>query len=195
MSAPLTRKGAATRERIVTGAATLLRERGVDQVSLDDIRAATATSKSQLFHYFPDGRSQLLLAVARHEAQQVLLEQEPQLSDLGPPGSWSEWRDVVIARYERQGTRCPMSALTRQLAPSHPEVGAVVAGLLTEWQRRIEAGLARAGVEQARTRAIIILAALQGGISLLLATGDSTALRVALDAAIADLLETPSGAP
>src|SRR5690348_15574450 len=100
MTVSLTRKGAATRERIVAGAAVLLRERGIDQVSLDDIRAATATSKSQLFHYFPDGRSQLLVAVAQHEARQVLLEQEPQLSALGPPASWAAWRDVVIARYE-----------------------------------------------------------------------------------------------
>ncbi|MET7393725.1 TetR/AcrR family transcriptional regulator [Dactylosporangium sp. NPDC005572] len=184
----LTKKGAATRERIVAGAAQLLREQGIDEVSLDDIRNLTATSKSQLFHYFPDGRSQLLLAVAEHEAQQVLLDQEPQLSELGPPGSWAGWRDVVVEKYERQGTRCPMSALTRRLAPSHPEVGPVVAQLLTTWQQRIEDGLRRAGVQDARNRAMIILAALQGGVALLLATGDSTALRVALDDALDGLI-------
>ncbi|MFB9184322.1 TetR/AcrR family transcriptional regulator [Dactylosporangium sucinum] len=184
----LTKKGAATRERIVAGAASLLRERGVDEVSLDDIRGATATSKSQLFHYFPDGRAQLLLAVAQYEAQEVLLDQQPQLDALGPPGSWAAWRDVVVDRYERQGTRCPMSALTRRLAPSHPEVGPVVAILLTTWQQKIEDGLRRAGVGEPRTKAMIILAALQGGVALLLATGDSTALRVALDQALDGLI-------
>ncbi|HEX4658285.1 MAG TPA: helix-turn-helix domain-containing protein, partial [Streptosporangiaceae bacterium] len=57
----LTSKGAATMQRIVAGAAALIRDRGVANVSLDDIRAATSTSKSQLFHYFPDGKSDLLL--------------------------------------------------------------------------------------------------------------------------------------
>ncbi|HEX3750117.1 MAG TPA: TetR/AcrR family transcriptional regulator, partial [Streptosporangiaceae bacterium] len=61
----LTSKGTATRQRIVAGAAALVRDLGPANVSLDDIRAATSTSKSQLFHYFPDGKSDLLLAVAR----------------------------------------------------------------------------------------------------------------------------------
>ncbi len=54
MERALTAKGTATRARIVEGAAQLIRERGVANVSLDDIRAVTSTSKSQLFHYFPD---------------------------------------------------------------------------------------------------------------------------------------------
>jgi hypothetical protein len=44
----LTRKGEATRTRIVEGAAEVLRERGVVPTTLDDIRIHTATSKGQL---------------------------------------------------------------------------------------------------------------------------------------------------
>ncbi|HTJ39593.1 MAG TPA: TetR/AcrR family transcriptional regulator [Dactylosporangium sp.] len=181
---PLTRKGAATRDRIVAAAAALLRERGVDEVSLDDIRTATATSKSQLFHYFPEGRAQLLLAVAKHEAAAVLQDQEPQLSALGPPESWTAWRDVVIARYEAQGTHCPLGALTRQLAPSNPEVRPIVVDLLTTWQARLGEGAGRAGAADPGRAAVIVLTAVQGGVNMLLATGDSTALRVSLDAAL-----------
>ncbi|MCK9928129.1 TetR/AcrR family transcriptional regulator [Frankia sp. Mgl5] len=36
----------------MAGAAALIRERGMAAATLDDIREATATSKSQLFHYF-----------------------------------------------------------------------------------------------------------------------------------------------
>lgn len=59
----LTRKGAATRQRIIEGAAAEIRDRGVALTTLDDIRARTKTSKSQLFHYFPDGKEQLLLSL------------------------------------------------------------------------------------------------------------------------------------
>ena len=69
----LTAKGAATRGRIVSGAADLIRSDGID-VTLDDIRAHTRTSKSQIFHYFPGGREDLLLAVAQHEAHRVIEE-------------------------------------------------------------------------------------------------------------------------
>ena len=78
----LTAKGSATRDRIVAGAAALIRDRGVTEVGLDDIRAATATSKSQLFHYFPDGKVELLHAVAIHEAAAVIADQQPQIDEL-----------------------------------------------------------------------------------------------------------------
>ncbi len=192
----LTSKGAATRRRIVTASAELVREQGVEHVSLDDIRAATATSKSQLFHYFPLGRSDLMLAVAQHEAQQVLDDQQPFLDELGPAGSWAAWRDAVIAKYEKQGSHCPLNALTRQLSPSNPGVAPLVAQLLADWHARIAAGISRsretgkgrpqdddAALDPAQAAAVI-LAAIQGGVVLLQATADSSFLRTALDTAL-----------
>ena len=80
----LTAKGHATRQRIIEGAAAEIRDRGVAVATLDDIRARTQTSKSQLFHYSPDGKEQLLLAVAEHEAQMVLDDQQPHLGEDNP---------------------------------------------------------------------------------------------------------------
>src|SRR5258707_13773285 len=106
----LTSKGTATMQRIVEGAAVVIRDRGVANVSLDDIRDATSTSKSQLFHYFPDGKSDLLLAAARHEAEQILADQQPMLGD---PSTWPRspaCRQRVIEKYAAQGRRCPLPA-------------------------------------------------------------------------------------
>ena len=61
----LTAKGQATRERIIEGAAAYLASDEPGEVTLDDIRAITGTSKSQIFHYFPGGKEELLLEVAR----------------------------------------------------------------------------------------------------------------------------------
>ena len=54
MAVSTTEQGRATRQRIVVAAAALIGERGVAGTSLDDIRAATSSSKSQLYHYFGD---------------------------------------------------------------------------------------------------------------------------------------------
>lgn len=54
---PLTPKGAATKQRIIEGAAAAIRRHGVFALTLDDVLALTSTSKSQLFHYFPGGRT------------------------------------------------------------------------------------------------------------------------------------------
>ena len=140
MAAKLTPKGAATRDRIIQGASAEIRENGVT-ATLDDIRVRTGTSKSQLFHYFPDGREQLLLAVARYEADRVLADQQPQLGDLTSWASWRAWRDAVVARYREQGQQCPLSALTTQLGRATPGAQAVVSELIGQWQAEIAAGV------------------------------------------------------
>ena len=71
-TANLTPKGEATGARIVEAAADLILARGVGGTSLDDIRAGAATSKSQLFHYFPGGKSDLIGAIAAFQSERVL---------------------------------------------------------------------------------------------------------------------------
>jgi AcrR family transcriptional regulator len=200
MAAKLTPKGAATRDRIIQGASAEIRENGVT-VTLDDIRVRTGTSKSQLFHYFPDGREQLLLAVARYEADRVLADQQPQLGDLTSWASWRAWRDAVVARYREQGQRCPLSALTTQLGRDTPGARAVVTELIRQWQGELAAGVRSmqaageiaAGLDPDRTAAAIV-AGIQGGVVMLMSTGDTTPLESALDLALAYLRSTAATA-
>ncbi|MER6260432.1 TetR/AcrR family transcriptional regulator [Streptomyces sp900105245] len=118
MGAKLTAKGRATRSRIVEGAAEVLREKGVATATLEDVMARTSTSKSQLFHYFPAGKDELLLAVARFEADQVIEDQQPELGRLDSWEAWERWRDVVVERYEAQGDTCPLGSLFLQVGRS-----------------------------------------------------------------------------
>jgi AcrR family transcriptional regulator len=201
VSAKLTPKGAATQARIIEGASAEIREHGVT-ATLDDIRARTGTSKSQLFHYFPDGREQLLLAVARYEADRVLADQQPQLSHLTSWDSWLAWRDAVIARYREQGQRCPLSALVTQLGRATPGAQAVVTELLGQWQAEIAAGIRSMqasgeislDLDPGRTAAAIV-AGIQGGVVMLMSTGDTTPLEAALDLAIGHLRASSSLSP
>jgi len=94
----LTVKGIATRQRIIDGAADEIREHGVAATTLDDVLVRTATSKGQLFHYFPGGREDLLLAVADYESDRVLQDQQPYLSRLDSWAAWQAWRDTVVRR-------------------------------------------------------------------------------------------------
>jgi len=184
----LTAKGVATRERIVTAAAAEIRERGITAVKLDDIGRRSRTGKSQLFHYFPEGKEQLLLAVAEREAAQVLEDQEPHLGHLTSWGAWTEWRDVVVEKYRRQGVNCPLGVLISEIGRHTPAAQAVTGKLLEQWQRRLELGIEdmkaageiRAEVDPARASAALV-AAIQGGVAILMASGSSTQLEYALD--------------
>jgi len=191
MERVLTAKGAATRQRIVEGAAQLIRERGVSNVGLDDIRATTATSKSQLFHYFADGRADLMLAVARYEAAQVIADQLPQLGDLTTWRKWQAWRRRVIQIYDAQRAACPLSALTAQLGTADPTTREIVDGLTDEWVAYLATGvqaLKDSGEIDARVdvpkTANAILAAVTGGATLLQSTNRLSYLEDALTEAL-----------
>lgn len=190
----LTAKGRATRQRIVEGAAAEIRERGVAATTLDDIRARTQTSKSQLFHYFPDGKDQLLLAVAEHEARMVLDDQQPYLGELTSWAAWQRWRDVVVDRYRRQGQHCPLAVLMSEIGRTTPGAQAVTAALITQWHNEIADGIRDmqrqrkiANTVDAETAAAAMLAGIQGGVGIMLATGDLSYLEAALDLGIGSL--------
>lgn len=190
----LTEKGRATRRRIIEGAAAEIRERGVSIATLDDIRARTQTSKSQLFHYFPDGKEQLLLAVATHEAQQVLDDQQPYLGELTSWAAWQRWRDAVVDRYRRQGQNCPLSVLMSEIGRTTPGAQAVTSALMRQWHDEIAAGVRHMQADDkvsdeldADRVAAALLAGIQGGVGIMLATGDLSYLEAALDIGIGSM--------
>jgi AcrR family transcriptional regulator len=202
LTTALTPKGQATRARIIEAAAEVLREQGAAFPTLDDMRNRSGTSKSQLFHYFPDGKDQLLLAVAQYEADRVLDDQQPYLGCLDSWQAWYRWRDTVVHRYEAQGDQCPMGSLFQHIGRSTPGARAIVLELMRQWQQSLAAGIqalhdrgligTQVDIDQA---AAALLAGIQGGVSLLLATGQSVHLRAALDFAITQLRATADNRP
>ncbi|WNV85840.1 helix-turn-helix domain-containing protein [Umezawaea sp. Da 62-37] len=184
----LTKKGAATRLRIVDAAAAEIRERGVNAVTLEDVGKRSETGKSQLFHYFPEGKEQLLLAVAQHEADRVLEDQQPHLGQLTSWDAWDRWRDAVVERYRRQGVHCPLGVLITEVGRHTPAAQAVTRQLLDQWQHEV-----RVGIEHMRAAGLIgahidpdraagaVIAAIQGGVTILMSTGSSKHLEFAMD--------------
>ena len=192
----LTAKGAATRQRIIDHAADQVLARGVGATSLDDVRAATKTSKSQLFHYFPGGKQELVRAIAARQGERVLQAQRPAIDDLRSWDSWRDWRDAVIAYYTRvEGVMgCPIGSLTSEVAPLDPILRNDLAAYFQRW-----AELLANGVRRLRDHGLVddgtdpdamateLLAAVQGGLLLSQVARSLGPLEQALDQALAHL--------
>ena len=93
-AARLTTRGAATRARIVGEAASLVHRQGVAGTSLDDVMAATGTSKSQLYHYA--NKDALIREVVKTQLGQVIAAQQP---NLGEVSSWRACSGGVITSW------------------------------------------------------------------------------------------------
>lgn len=187
-----TAKGAATRERIVAAAADLVLARGVGGTSLDDIRAGTLTSKGQLFHYFPAGKSDLVTAIAAYQIERVLQAQRPHLDALDTWQSWLLWREAVVTHYGSQAHwGCPIGTLASELAGNDPAVAAEVGAHMDRWcgylraglHRMRERGLLRADADPDRL-ALATFASLQGGLLLTQTAKSIEPLDAALEAAL-----------
>jgi AcrR family transcriptional regulator len=197
---PATEKGIATRERIVEGAADLILERGARATSLDDVRAATHTSKSQLFHYFPGGKSELVDAVAVLQSERTLAAQQPFLDHLDTWESWEGWRAAVLDHYSAQTLGCPIGALSAELARSDPAHAATVTGQMERWRGYLEAGIVRmvdSGLLAPDTDpyalSMGVFGALHGGLSLMVTLESVDPLRAALDTCLATLHAAAQG--
>jgi AcrR family transcriptional regulator len=190
-----TPRGAATRARIIEAAADLVLARGAAGTSLDDIRAQTATSKSQLFHYFPRGKNELVAEIAAVQAGRVLAAQRPYLDKLDTWSAWDEWRAAVLTHYGAQAHwGCPVGALAAEVASGDPALAAELAGHLDEWRGYLEAGLTRMRATgrlrpetDPRALSLAMFAALQGGLLLTQTMQSAEPLAAALDGALAAL--------
>jgi TetR/AcrR family transcriptional regulator, transcriptional repressor for nem operon len=191
---PPTKKGRATRERIVETATTLVFGRGVAGTSLDDVRTAANVSKSQLYHYFSD-KDDLVHAVIDRTVQGVL-DAQPALADLSSWAAIAAWFDDLVAlQVERRAEGgCPIGGLAGQLAERDDIARQELADGFERWEAPLRRGLAamKAAGKLRRSAdpdrlATATMAAIQGGLVLTQTRRDPDQLRIALDAAYAYL--------
>lgn len=188
---PLTARGAATRSRIVSAAADLIYEHGVDRTSLDEVLAASGASKSQLYHYFTD-KDALVEAVISLQTERVLDAQQPLLGSLDSVEALRAWRDMVVKRSVAVGFMgCPLGSLASELANESTSARQRLDQAFMTWLEHIEDGLKTmrergelASHAEPHKLALALLAATQGGLLIAKTSHDSKPLEVALDMAI-----------
>lgn len=188
----LTPRGAATRRRILEAASELMYVKGVSATTLDDVRAASVTSKSQLYNHFPD-KEHLVRAVVLLRAEEIMEREHAALQRLASFNGLVRWKDALVQRNALQGGAygCILGSIAGEVS-DHDEVArTALAETFDEWEKLIEAGLrrmqdAKTLDAQADTRklAIGLIAALQGGYLLAQAAHDVAPMEIALDLAL-----------
>jgi TetR/AcrR family transcriptional regulator, transcriptional repressor for nem operon len=189
---PLTPRGAATRARIVEAAAQLVGDRGVAGTSLDDIMAASQTSKSQLYHYFAD-KDALICAVVEQRAAAVVGFHASSLKTVRSLADLRNWRDIVVKLNRSRGGvgGCPIGSLASELSDRSEAARHRLADSLHAWEAHFVAAfetmVERGELSETanlRGLAIAVMGALQGGLLLAQTTRTSEPLELSLDMAM-----------
>jgi AcrR family transcriptional regulator len=181
---------------MVASAADLMYVRGVNAVTLDDVRAATGTSKSQLYKHFPDGKPELVRAVVALRGEQVMAREGQRLARLKSMSGLRRWRDALVQGAALQGGAygCALGNLVVELSDQDDQARSSLSRHFASWEGLLAAGFRRmrddgilAAEADPYALATGLMAALQGGYLLAQAEHDVSPMATALDMALAHI--------
>ena len=186
---PVTRRGRASRERIVERAAELFAARGVAATSVDEVLAAAGAGKGQFYHYFR-GRDELAAAAVGHRCAQVVAGLTQALGEVSSLAGLEQTLAGFVAGFEQQGMPgCPIGTLAAEVADRNEEARKQAAAGFDAWERLLADALERmrqrGELRPEAAPAVLatgLLASIEGGMVLSQARQDMTSLRVAVEA-------------
>ncbi|MGI9126147.1 MAG: TetR/AcrR family transcriptional regulator [Mycobacterium sp.] len=157
------------RERMVTSAALLIRERGARPTAIADVLAHSGAPRGSAYHYFPGGRSQLLCEAVDYAADYVATairraKTSVQMLDTAV----RFYRDGLLDSDYRAG--CPVMAVA--VEAGDPDTGAEeiahAAAAFGKWRELIASRLLAEGVTRAQATdlATLVIAGLEGALVL-----------------------------
>ncbi len=182
---------------MVASAASLIGSRGASATSFSDVLAHSHTPRGSIYYHFPDGKRQLVTEAIRWTTEQVLEYQRscPANDAAGVVEHFvTLFRQSMVTSECRAG--CPVAGVAIDTYANEEGVREVVRGSFQSWIDLLASQLTRAAVrpEEARTLAVITVAAVEGGLILCRAEGSVAPLEdVAKDlGALAAAAETRS---
>ena len=189
---PITRRGRASRERIVERAAELFAERGIAATTVDEVLAAAGAGKGQFYHYFRS-RDELAAAAVGFRCAQVVAGLTQVLGGVSSLAGLEEALAGFIAGFEQAGLPgCPIGTLAAEVAGRNEDARLQAAAGFDGWERLLADALGRMrqrGELRADASPAVLatglLASIEGGMVLSQARKDMASLRIAVEAGLA----------
>jgi len=187
----MTRRGRASRERIVERAAELFAARGIAGTSLDEVLAAAGAGKGQFYHYFRS-RDELAAAAVGYRCEQVIAELSQALGGVSSLAGLEQALGAFVAAFEQLGMPgCPIGTLATEVAERNEDARLQAAAGFDAWEllladaleRMRASGELRADAEPAVV-ATGLLASIEGGMVLSQVRKDIATLRAAVAAGL-----------
>lgn len=180
MSVIMTRAGQHTRQRMVRGAAELLRRRGYTGTGFREVIELTGAPRGSIYHHFPRGKAQLAREAVDYVGGLARKAIAGPLAAGDPIGALRAFVALWRADFERSGGRagCPIAAVAVESHDEAPGLLDSAARAFDNWRAAFAHCLRRAGVPRARSKrlAALVVAAVEGAIILSRADRDPAPL-------------------
>ncbi|WP_432838327.1 TetR/AcrR family transcriptional regulator [Dactylosporangium sp. CA-092794] len=169
-----------TRDRLLAAAAYMFRAQGVHGSGTLAILERARAPRGSLYHHFPGGKAELVLAALDYEARRIS-DGLTALSDSGiePAAAVIVFADELAGALEASDYRlgCPIATAALELASDDPQVRDLCARTYRTWQDVIAARLTAFGIADAQERAEMALCAVEGALVLARVHRDANIIR------------------
>ncbi len=164
MSTPA-RAASATRERMVDATITLLRRAGLSGAGINEIVRESGAPKGSVYHFFPDGKQQIVTEALNVYSQRVVEFIDTALCGARTPEAKVMALFKAFARRVEQGDflhSCPAATVCLDLDAGLEPLRVVVASALDDYLNVIEKHFPLADRRRARSFAGLLLTAVEG---------------------------------
>lgn len=167
----MTQSNSQSRQRIVAGAADMIRRRGLNATSIREVAKHAEAPLGSTYHYFPGGKQQLAAEAVRFAGDAVARSLRGELQ-AGPVDGLRAflglWRKILTDTDFHAG--CPVLAVAIE-EPTDGEAPAAhtaAAEVFTTWESLLADSLRQHGATgpQARQVATLVVAAVEGGVAM-----------------------------
>lgn len=188
-----------TRDRIVEASTALFRSQGAVGTGLKQITNASGAPWGSLYHYFPDGKDQLIAEAIRRAGDHYAEAMRKAFAKSDTPAA-------AVRRYFEAAARnltnsdfadgCPIGTVTLEVASTNDALRAVCAEVFAMLARTVADGLEAAGIDRESSRQFAdqFLVGLEGALVLSRARRDAAPLRHA-GALLAAAVEAATAKP
>lgn len=172
-----------TKEKMIAGAADLIRRRGVNATTMREVVRHTSTPRGSIRHHFPGGKQQLIEEALRYASREVADPLARLMDERGAVGGLkafgASWRQILVSSQFQAG--CPVLAVAVEPyvgdtkdATSECDGAEQAEHLLTlasdafvTWQDVVSRALRREGVPPTRARrlAALAIASIEGALA------------------------------
>jgi len=172
------------RERMVRSAALLIRERGAKATAIADVLKHSGAPRGSAYHYFPDGRTQLLCEAVDYAGEYIATR-------IAKGDSGVDVLDTLMAAYKQQllatdfRAGCPIVAVAVEAGdPDNPDRTTPLieraAAVFARWTDLIAERLRADGIAQPRADelAMLMTTSIEGAIVVARAARDVAPLDV-----------------
>lgn len=169
-----------TREKLIRTTASLVSKHGYFGTGITEILEQTNVPKGSMYHHFPKGKDQLIIASIDYSGAIMQEKYKNALRSKGAIEGLSAIIDVLIKEMEKSNFQhgCPIATVALDVSAHHEEIRKVCQQIYLDWQEGLSQYLSSRAISKPMEKSKLFFTMVEGAFILSKAQRDLSFLEI-----------------